>query len=193
VYVTALPEPSGDSVGRVHVVGGGGSAARFLYLLSAAGYTVSAGALNEGDTDTETARTLGLDVVTVPPYAGVDEAARERVAERVAAADAVVVADVEVGDGNLPNLAAAATADELVLVEERPFAERNFAGARGERVYERLRDRGRVVGARGVVGAVADAVDGPTGERETPGGRNDARSPSGQSSPHSSPSSPNES
>ena len=210
VYVTALPEPTGGSVGRVHVVGGGGSAARFLYLLSAAGYTVSAGALNEGDTDTETARTLGLDVVTVPPYAGVDEAARERVAGHVAAADVVVVTDVEVGDGNLPNLAAAASADELVLVEERPFAERNFAGARGERIYERLRDRGRVVGARGVVGAVADAIgDSTRGDGEADGrevvrrsvssssssasASSSSSTHSSSSSTHSSPSPPNES
>jgi iron complex transport system ATP-binding protein len=162
VYVTALPEPSGGSAGRVHVVGGGGSAARVLYLLSAAGYTVTVGALNEGDTDTETARHLGLDVVTVPPYAGVDEAARREVDSHVAAADAVVVADVEVGDGNLPNLEAAATADEIVLVERRPFAARNFAGERGERAYDRLRERGASVDPQDVLGAVETAV-GPSG------------------------------
>jgi iron complex transport system ATP-binding protein len=158
VYVTALPERRGESVGRIHVVGGGGSAARVLYLLSAAGYTVTAGALNEGDTDTETARHLGLDVVTIPPYAGVDEAARDRVEERVARADAVVVTDVEVSDGNLPNLAAAAAADEVVLVEARPFAERNYAGSRGEEVYDRLRREARVVTGRELLGAVEDAV-----------------------------------
>ena len=158
VYVTALPERRGESVGRIHVIGGGGSAARVLYLLSAAGYTVTAGALNEGDTDTETARHLGLDVVTIPPYAGVDEAARDRVEERVARADAVVVTDVEVSDGNLPNLAAAAAADEVVLVEARPFAERNYAGSRGEEVYDRLRREARVVTGRELLGAVEDAV-----------------------------------
>jgi iron complex transport system ATP-binding protein len=163
VYVTALPEPSGDAVGRVHVVGGGGSAARVLYLLSAAGYTVTVGALNEGDTDTETARHLGFDVVTVPPYAGIDEATRETVAERVAAADAVVVTDVEVSDGNLPNLAAAAAADEIVVVEQRPFEERNFAGRRGTDAYDRLRRDGTVVGQRGVLGAVEAAVSDGTG------------------------------
>jgi iron complex transport system ATP-binding protein len=159
VYVTALPETGGDAAGRIHVVGGGGTAASVLYLLSAAGYTVSVGALNEGDTDTETARHLGLDVVTVPPYAGVDAEARAAVASRVAAADAVVVTDVEVGEGNLPNLDVAATADEVVLVEGRPFAERNFAGRRGEAAYERLRRNGRVVGPRAVLEAVETAVE----------------------------------
>jgi iron complex transport system ATP-binding protein len=164
VYVTALPDfgVSSDTVaGQVHVVGGGGSAARVLYLLTAAGYTVTAGALNEGDTDTETARHLGIDTVTVPPYASVDESAHDAVVERVAAADAVVVTDVEVGEGNLANLEAAAAADTVVLVEERPFSERNFAGSAGKQVYQRLRTQARVVDTRGVVGSVQSAL-GPT-------------------------------
>ena len=161
VYVTALPErpPVGERSGRVHVVGGGGSASRHLYLLSAAGYEVSVGALNEGDTDAETARQLGLDVVTVPPYAPVDDAARAAVEERVRAADAVVVTDVEVGDGNLANLRAAAAADALVVVEERPFRGRNYAGEAGARAYEVLQTRGRVVAPEDVVSAVGDAVN----------------------------------
>jgi iron complex transport system ATP-binding protein len=164
VYVTALPDRTGTAVGRVHVVGGGGSAARLLYVLSAAGYTVTAGALNEGDTDTETARHLGIDVVTVPPYAGVDDAARAAVADHVAAADAVVVADIEVSEGNRPNLVAAAAADELVVVEERPFGTRNFDGEDGRAAYDRLRRQGTVVGEQGVLRAVEAAVGAKLGE-----------------------------
>ncbi len=147
VYVTALPSSSAsaDATGRVHVVGGGGTAARSLHVLSAAGYALSAGALNEGDTDAEAARRVGADLVTVPPYAPVDDAARTAVESRVDAADVTVVADVEVGTGNLANLEAAASADKLVLVEERPFTERNYAGDEGYAVYERLRERGHVV------------------------------------------------
>jgi iron complex transport system ATP-binding protein len=161
VYVTALPADRGDAEGHVHVVGGGGSASRLLYLLSAAGYRVTVGALNEGDADTETARHLGIDPVTVDPFAPVDAAAEERVRELAGAADAVVVADVEVGEGNLGNLAAARAAERVVLVEDRPFAERNFAGERARRRYETLAERGRVVGSRDVLTAVAAAVDGP--------------------------------
>ncbi|POG54560.1 heme ABC transporter ATP-binding protein [Haloferax marisrubri] len=145
VYVTALPPSSDDANGRVHVVGGGGTGARALHLLSAAGYALSAGALNEGDTDAEAARRVGADLVTVPPYSPVDDAARAAVESRVEAADVTVVADVEVGDGNLANLEAAAEADRLVLVEERPFTERNYAGDDGFAVYERLREHGQVV------------------------------------------------
>ncbi|AUV81455.1 heme ABC transporter ATP-binding protein [Salinigranum rubrum] len=196
VYVTALPDvgvgPGGEAAGRVHVVGGGGSAARVLYLLSAAGYTVTAGALNEGDTDAETARHLGVDLVTVPPYSSVDEAAREAVEERVAAADVVVVTDVEVGEGNLPNLEVAMGADRVVLVEERPFPERNFAGEAGTTAYERLRREATVVGARDVVSAVGAALDGrePRDVAERPDDHDGRDTHSVPSFPHSSSPSP---
>ncbi|MDS0298246.1 heme ABC transporter ATP-binding protein [Halogeometricum sp. S1BR25-6] len=176
VYVTALPDrrvgAGGESRGRVHVVGGGGAAARHLYLLSAAGYEVSVGALNEGDTDTETARSLGLETVTVDPFSPVGDEAAAAVAERVAAADCVVVADVEVGSGNLANLRAAADAEHLVLVEERPFAERNYAGEAGGEAYRALRERGVVVSSKEVLAAVSDRLDGD-GRGGGDGGRND--------------------
>ncbi|QCJ48557.1 heme ABC transporter ATP-binding protein [Haloprofundus sp. MHR1] len=162
VYVTALPDDPrrdrGDE-GRVHVVGGGGSAARLLYLLDAAGYDVSVGALNEGDSDTETARSLGLDAVTVPPFAAVDDEARAAVESRIREADVTVVADVEVGEGNRANLEAVRPASSVVLVEERPFAERNYAGPAVAETYAELRARATVVSPSRVVGAVAAAVD----------------------------------
>lgn len=161
VYVTALPDrrTEGTAKGHVHVVGGGGSAARYLYLLSAAGYDVSVGALNEGDSDTQTARQLGLDVVTVDPFAPVDTSARETVIERIEAADATLVADVEIGTGNLANLEAARAAAEPVLVETRPFAQRNYAGDAAARIYEGLRSHATVVDPDGVLGAVTEAVE----------------------------------
>jgi iron complex transport system ATP-binding protein len=176
-FVTALAERPERSAGRVHVVGGGGSAARLCYLLSAAGYEVTVGAVNEGDSDTEAARTLGLETVTVPPYAPVDDRAAAAVREFVAAADAVVVADVEVGEGNLPNLQAAAGGrTPAVLVEARPFEARNFAGDAGRRAYDRLRTDATVVDPGGVVGAVAAAVDadrsGPGSTVREPAGSN---------------------
>ncbi|SDY21011.1 ATP-binding cassette domain-containing protein [Halobellus clavatus] len=170
VYVTALPDETAERAQgqetsrsrpeRVHVVGGGGTAARHLYVLDAAGYDVSVGALNEGDTDTEAARSLALDVETVEPFAGVDPESCAAVERRIDAADCVVVADVEIGTGNLPNLRAATAADEVVLVEDRPFEERNYVGPAATEVYESLRERARVVESSDVLSAVTDAVDG---------------------------------
>jgi iron complex transport system ATP-binding protein len=160
-YVTALPERSAESesAGRVHVVGGGGTVSRLLYVLSMAGYEVSVGALNEGDADLETARSLGLDAVTEEPFAPVDEASRREVEARIEVADATVVGDVEVGAGNLPNLRAASGADAPVVVGERPFEERNYAGSEAAALYRDLCERGTVVAPDDLLAAVEDAVE----------------------------------
>ncbi|MFB6124161.1 MAG: ATP-binding cassette domain-containing protein [Haloferacaceae archaeon] len=172
--VVALPDRE-RSTGRVHVVGGGGAAAHYLYALDAAGYEVSVGAVNEGDTDASVASRLGLDAVTVPPYAPVDDEARAAVGERIERADAVLVADVAVGTGNLPNLDAARDADSLVVVEGRPFDARNHAGEAAARTYAALRERGTVVAPDEAVAAVRAAVDArdenPRREDATPSDR----------------------
>lgn len=160
VYVMALPEGARDRNGpQVHVIGGGGSAARLLYLLAASGYQVTTGALNEGDADIETARMLGVDAITLEPYAPIDEATADRVIEQVKTAEVTVIADLALGNGNLPNLRAAAEATELVLIEDRPIEERNYAGVRGEELYNSLRQRATIVESRNVLDAVANAVD----------------------------------
>lgn len=159
VYVTALPEEGGDREGRVHVIGGGGTVSRLLYVLSAAGYAVSVGALGEGDSDLETARLLGLDAITVEPFAPISAETREQITERVTAADVTVLGDVEIGSGNLANLACAKESDSLVVVEDRPFAERNYAGENATTLYEDLTKQGVVVEGSEVLGAVAAAMD----------------------------------
>nr|WP_303650224.1 ATP-binding cassette domain-containing protein [Halalkalicoccus sp. NIPERK01] len=159
VYVTALPERGGDREGRVHVIGGGGTVSRLLYVLSAAGYEVSVGALGEGDSDLETARLLGLDAVTVEPFAPIDAETRERASERIARADVTVVGDVEVGAGNLANLECARASDALIVVEDRPFEERNYAGEDARALYDALRERATVVRGSEVLGTVADAME----------------------------------
>jgi iron complex transport system ATP-binding protein len=179
--VTALPDADGRATSegagagaRIHVVGGGGSATRLLHALDAAGYRISVGALNEGDRDARTARELGIETVTVPPYAPVDDAAAERVHELAAAAEAVVVADVPVGEGNLPNLDAVAAVDGLVAVAARPFSARNHAGEAGRAAWRRVRERARVVDPDGVPDAVAAVTDpggdGRANPASTPGG-----------------------
>ena len=132
--------------GHVHVVGGGGAATPLLHHLDTAGFTLSVGAVSADDRDAETARAIDADLVTVPPYAPVDDTTREVVTERLARADAVVVADVTVAPGNRPVLDAVLDSDApAVVVDGRPIDDRNVAGAAGRRLDARLRDRGTVV------------------------------------------------
>jgi iron complex transport system ATP-binding protein len=152
-------EREGDA--RVHVVGGGGAATPLLHRLDAAGFEPSVGAVSADDRDAETARTIDADLVTVPPYAPVDDEARAAVADRIDHADAVVVADVTIAPGNRPILDAVLDASApVVVVDGRPIEDRNAAGAPGQRLDDRLRERGVVVAdePRTVVDAVRRVV-----------------------------------
>jgi len=87
--VTPLPE-SGELDLRVHVVGTGGAAAKVVSTLVTAGATVTVGALPEGDVAAETAGQLAADVVTAPPFDGLDAETEATARDHLAAADAVV-------------------------------------------------------------------------------------------------------
>jgi len=109
--VTALPDR--EPVDRtVHVAGTGGQAAAAVARLVAAGAAVSVGVVPAGDAAAERARELDCPVVTVPPFAGVDDGSRQRATELARAADAVVAAG-DVGDANESVVAAA---DRVVAV-----------------------------------------------------------------------------
>jgi iron complex transport system ATP-binding protein len=157
--VTAFPGSASVS-GRVHVVGGGAAATPLLHRLDAAGVDLSVGPVGTDDADADTARRLDADLVTVPPFAPVDAAARTALADALDRADAAVVADATVAAGNLPAFEAVAeAATPVVVVDGRPLADRNVAGTQGRRVLTRLRGRGTVVPADAVVAAVRRHCD----------------------------------
>ncbi|WP_310896877.1 ATP-binding cassette domain-containing protein [Haloarcula terrestris] len=84
---------------RVHVVGTGRPAAAAVSTLVGAGCQVTVGVVPAGDAAAERAADLDCEAVTVPAFAGIDDAARERAIDLAAAADAVVRAG-ETGAGN---------------------------------------------------------------------------------------------
>ena len=156
--VTALPaRTAGDRRGRVHVVGGGGRGAPLLHRLSMAGYEVTTGVLHDDDPDHEAARALDVEAVTVEPFTSV-ESGVEAALELVERADVTVLGDVEVGPANAGNLVVAGAAERLVVVDERPFRERNHAGAPASNRYGSMIEDARLVAEDAVVAAVAEEV-----------------------------------
>jgi len=77
---------------QVHVAGSGRLAARAAGRLHEAGATVTVGPVPEGDLAATTARELGVEVVTAPPFAPLDAGNESAARELLAAADAVVTA-----------------------------------------------------------------------------------------------------
>jgi iron complex transport system ATP-binding protein len=158
VSVTALAD-SPDEGATVHVVVGGETGARVLDALGSAGFDRTAGPLPTGDAAAATARVQGIDLVTTSPYDSVDGATLDDVADRIAAADVTVLADPVVTPGNRDVLGVVGEAQSLVVVEARPFEERNTAGgsARDVRVAPARRDGG-FRGRRGVSGPRAQTA-----------------------------------
>ncbi|WP_336359257.1 heme ABC transporter ATP-binding protein [Haladaptatus sp. ZSTT2] len=154
VYVTALPEMGTEQDAHVHVIGGGGTSSRLQYLLSAAGYKVTVGALNEGDSDLETARLLGLEAVVEEPFAPLSADTVAAARTLIHEADVTVFADVEIGIGNRAILDLAGEATRLLIVEERPFEARNYAGSEAGMAYRDLCSQGTVIDPGDVLRAV---------------------------------------
>jgi len=134
-----MPDRSGEGL-RVHVIGGGGCAGEILRWLSLCGYTVTCGVLNAGDTDTELATALGMEVALEKPFSPVGPVALAAARALIAKADAVIVAGVPFGPGNVANLELAAEAGKPVLmmrgVEARDYTPDRAAARLAQRLLE---------------------------------------------------------
>ncbi len=134
---------------QVHLFGGGGCAARILYALHTAGVRVSAGVLNEGDRDLEIARSLGCEVVTAPPFSRISREQKEAVRSLCGQADAIVIAAMPVGEGNLGNLEVAVewlgTKPVLLYHHGPDLSSLDYTGGKGEAFYHRIGTEGRTV------------------------------------------------
>ncbi|MCR4399967.1 MAG: ABC transporter ATP-binding protein [Syntrophomonadaceae bacterium] len=172
----------GSHAPAVHVVGGGGTASALLESLAAHGFRVSLGAVNVTDSDWETARRLGLEVIEAAPFSRVDELAAARALQAMEAARAVIVADMPFGSGNLLNLQAAAEVAErgrTVIAINGSIEGRDFTGGQAEAAFSRLLAGGAVVVScweeavrrlHGLLGRTGAAVEPGGGEGAVLGG-----------------------
>ncbi|GAB7013454.1 heme ABC transporter ATP-binding protein [Halolamina salina] len=143
--VTALSDDlAGDDpeippVERVHVVAGGGRAGPLLTRLDRAGVETTVGPVPAGDSDAAVADALGIEAVEFDAFGEIDAATLDQTAEYVTAADAVIVADVDLTDGLVPVFdRIGELATPVYAVEERSLAERTVSQAAAER-YRSLR------------------------------------------------------
>jgi iron complex transport system ATP-binding protein len=134
---------------RLHVLAGGGSGGDLLRDLREAGYGVSVGVLNVGDSDWEAARALGLPMVAEAPFSAISREKHGQNLEMIGAADALVVAPSPIGHGNLLNLEAALWAlsqgKPVYLLQEVQGRERDFTGGRGAELLQILQEQGACV------------------------------------------------
>lgn len=130
---------------RVHIICGGGSGRGVIRTLKDSGYCVSAGVLNTLDSDFELiAEEGGMEIVSEAPFSHISEEAHLTNLEMIRKSDAVILADVYIGEGNLLNLEAALSAAEsgkLIVVNLTPFRKRNFSGDKAKEIFDKLLEK----------------------------------------------------
>jgi iron complex transport system ATP-binding protein len=140
VINTAISRTDSDnSHQRIHIIGGGGSAAGIMHHLHNEGYRLTIGVLNQGDTDLSTARALGIEAIVIYAFAAVDDAAHQRNLELATQADCCIVSNVAFGWGNLRNLEAASVARRLILIDDIPISERDYTDNQATEIYNTLK------------------------------------------------------
>jgi hypothetical protein len=101
------PVPRALAEKWVHIVCGGGTGARVMAQLAAAGeYFVTAGVLNVLDSDFQKARQLAIPTIAEPPFSQITSEAHRANLAFISRADIVVGTAFPVGFGNLRNLEA---------------------------------------------------------------------------------------
>ncbi|MCS6924211.1 MAG: heme ABC transporter ATP-binding protein [Fimbriimonadales bacterium] len=124
------------------VIAGGGAGTELYYALLSAGWRVSTGVLNLLDTDEEIARALHLEHITEQPFSPISDEAYRHAQAVVATAQAVIIADLPFGHGNLRNLELALWAQArgipVFALTTRPIHERDFTGGDATRLWTQL-------------------------------------------------------
>jgi len=127
---TPAPPPGFDRPLRVHVVGGGGTAAPILAKLVRRGYVVTCGVLNEGDADQEVAEALDIAHISEPLFSRITPESIARQEELIREADVVVLTDVPVGHGNILNIEAvrnaSLAANNVIVLKPDTIGTRDF-------------------------------------------------------------------
>jgi iron complex transport system ATP-binding protein len=133
---------------HIHVICGGGAGTNILRFLVSQGYTITAGVLNKGDVDLETAKTLDITVIEEAPFMPVSQASHCLNLEMIQKADACLVACIPFGHGNIKNLEAVAFALEkgkpvfFMEENENDIALRDYTEGKAEKLYQDLIKKG---------------------------------------------------
>lgn len=137
-----------EEVPLIHVICGAGTGEAIFETLLERGMRVTAGVVNQGDSDQAAAERLNLRYVDEAPFTAISEDTHHAHLRFVEDADAVLLTPFPLGPANLPNLDAAEYALSLrkpvYLLEADSVGSRDFSGGRAAERYARLLRQGAV-------------------------------------------------
>jgi iron complex transport system ATP-binding protein len=144
--LTVSVVPRGRSRGadghRVHLIGGAGSAVNVTRELARRGCRLSGGIAHENDADETLWKSLGIPHRTVGAFSRIQPSDVDAASAMITEAEAVILTSFPIGVGNMENLALAARARRLVVVESGPEdMKRIFFSPEAERLFTALLPR----------------------------------------------------
>jgi len=124
--------------GKVHIIGGGGTAGELLRHLYEKGYNLSIGVLQQGDTDADVAAAFGVESVICSAFTAFSPEVIRSNTEKITQAEMVILTNLCFGQQNMDNLRAAFYAKKLMIIEDLPIEQRDFTQGAATELYIKL-------------------------------------------------------
>jgi iron complex transport system ATP-binding protein len=142
VWSEPVGHPEHREQRRVHVIAGGGAATSLIEELVMRGFAPSVGVVSVFDTDYATAQDYELEVVSAPPFEPFTDVAMQEFDALADQADAIIIAPVFFGRGNLgplrTALRAAKAGTRVIVINQPPLAERDLSGGEAAALVAQL-------------------------------------------------------
>lgn len=151
IYILPLSKPSKGYEEldiKVHVICGGGTGSRLLYLLRRY-FTLSCGVINLLDSDADTCNELNITTVFEAPFSPISDENYQKNLAMIDMVDAVVISPLPFGRGNLKNLKALEYAEKknklIIMIDDPPVEGRDFTDGEATLLWNSLKEKGIVL------------------------------------------------
>ena len=122
---------------KIHVICGGGSGEQIIERINSLGFEVTCGVLNQGDSDWDICRLIGIKCVEALPFSDINERETLENKKLMESSDMVLVTDVPFGKGNLKNLEILMATDKKIFMKTRS-SQFDFAGGLALNILKEL-------------------------------------------------------
>ena len=136
--------------GRIHLIGGGGSASRIMKELFDRGYEISVGVVNVFDADFETAKVFEVPCVVEAPFSPITPESHQKNLDLINDSQLVILCNAPFGSGNILNLKAALYALKekklrVIVQNEVPIEKRDYAQGEAGKIFDELIKGGAII------------------------------------------------
>ncbi|MCL1970575.1 MAG: ABC transporter ATP-binding protein [Candidatus Bathyarchaeota archaeon] len=133
----------------IHVICGAGTGTQLLKFFHDEGYNVTAGVLNNADSDFETCEILKILSISDPPFSAITDKAHRANLDMIKNANTVILTDVPFGIGNIKNIETAIEAAKngtpTYVIEETPVETRDYTYEKTAiKLMQQLKEHGAI-------------------------------------------------